>query len=181
MVAPSFEYHVIALKTNGTIWSWGRNDNYSQLGHKDFVNRSSPVQIGTLSNWTSVGVGGFQTFAINSSGELYVWGANNSGQLGFGHTLTVGASSTNSPIQIGTETTWSDVWATSNRTYGTKTDGTLWGWGAATNYLGDTLASNVGTPTFPTTPTTRYSPTQIGTKTTWSKLGRGQNHITGQC
>jgi len=42
-------YNPYAIKTNGTLWSWGRNFR-GQLGHNDLVEKSSPTQIpGT--NW----------------------------------------------------------------------------------------------------------------------------------
>jgi alpha-tubulin suppressor-like RCC1 family protein len=44
----------LALKTNGTLWSWGRN-NGGQLAQGDVVSRSSPVQIGSSTNWSSLG------------------------------------------------------------------------------------------------------------------------------
>ena len=41
--------HAWAMKTDGTLWSWGRNFR-GQLGHNDLVEKSSPTQIpGT--NW----------------------------------------------------------------------------------------------------------------------------------
>ena len=45
-------YNVYAIKTNGTLYSWGRNFN-GQLGHNDRVRLSSPTQVpGT--NWIDV-------------------------------------------------------------------------------------------------------------------------------
>jgi alpha-tubulin suppressor-like RCC1 family protein len=170
--------HCMSIKSDGTLWGWGLNTS-AQIGDGTFVNKSSPVQIGILNNWSKVYAGCSYTVAIDTNGYLYSWGLNSFGELGTGNTIGTTTTSISSPIQVGTLTTWSDVWALSARTYATKTDGTLWGWGAATNYLGDTLASNVGFGTFPTTPTTRYSPVQIGTKTNWSKIGRGTNHIIG--
>ena len=47
---------------NGLL-SWGRN-NYGQLGLGDIADRSSPVQVGTLTNWKQVAGGGYHTAAI---------------------------------------------------------------------------------------------------------------------
>ena len=45
-----------ALKTDGTLWSWGYN-NKGQLGHNDVAMRSSPTQIpGT--DWSFIQTGG---------------------------------------------------------------------------------------------------------------------------
>jgi alpha-tubulin suppressor-like RCC1 family protein len=35
-------YHSLALKSDGTVWTWGRN-NYGQLGDGTFKNRKTPV------------------------------------------------------------------------------------------------------------------------------------------
>ena len=52
-----------ALKTDGTLWSWGRNDSYGNLGLNDRVNRSSPTQVpGT--DWTDQMYNAFQNLAI---------------------------------------------------------------------------------------------------------------------
>jgi alpha-tubulin suppressor-like RCC1 family protein len=44
----------LGIRTNGTLWGCGRNQN-GQVGDGTFINRSSPVQIGTLSGWQSLG------------------------------------------------------------------------------------------------------------------------------
>jgi alpha-tubulin suppressor-like RCC1 family protein len=43
----------LAIKTDGTLWSWGIN-NIGELGLNNLVYRSSPVQIGTNTNWVSL-------------------------------------------------------------------------------------------------------------------------------
>jgi alpha-tubulin suppressor-like RCC1 family protein len=73
------------------------------------------------------------SIAINTLNELYSWGGGSNGERGDNSTLTITSTGFSSPVQIGTLKTWSDVWATNARTYATKTDGTLWGWGAAPN------------------------------------------------
>lgn len=45
-----------AIKTDGTIWTWGRN-NFGQLGLGDTTNRSSPVQVGALTTWKTISGG----------------------------------------------------------------------------------------------------------------------------
>lgn len=44
-------YSTIALKTDGTIWSWGNGGN-GVLGVGNTANYSSPIQIGALTTWT---------------------------------------------------------------------------------------------------------------------------------
>jgi len=54
----------LAIKTDGTLWSWGNNIFYGQLGLGDRTNRSSPVQVGSLTNWKQVHVSGSHSLAI---------------------------------------------------------------------------------------------------------------------
>jgi alpha-tubulin suppressor-like RCC1 family protein len=150
----------LATKTDGTLWSWGLNAQ-GQLGLGDNDNRSSPVQIGGLTTWYKVAAGVNFTIAITTSGALWSWGFNNSGQLGLN---TSGAyASRNSPVQIGTLTTWYQATPGYNHTLAVKTDGTLWSWGVNTGYgqlgLGDTI--------------NRSSPVQVGALSTWANIAGG--------
>ena len=61
------QYHTIALKTDGTLWSWGAN-NYGALGVND-TRTGIFTPVTTLlggTNWTSIAGGGFHTIAIQS-------------------------------------------------------------------------------------------------------------------
>src|SRR3990167_335955 len=79
--------HSHAIKTDGTLWSWGYNPN-GQLGLGDqgagvATSRSSPVQVGTLSTWSVVAAKGLNySLALKTDGTLWSWGKNNNGQLG---------------------------------------------------------------------------------------------------
>ena len=69
-----------AIKTDGTLWSWGYNTK-GQCGHNDIIHRSSPVQVpGTT--WKEVVGNGFSSAAIKTDGTLWTWGRNTVGQLG---------------------------------------------------------------------------------------------------
>jgi alpha-tubulin suppressor-like RCC1 family protein len=57
-------YHSIALKTDGSLWTWGANQ-YGQLGLGNIISYSSPVQVGLLTNWKQIQSGGFHTLAIS--------------------------------------------------------------------------------------------------------------------
>ena len=97
--------HAVALKTDGTLWIWGRNQ-YGQLGVSDVVSRSSPVQVGTLTTWTNIGAGDNHALAITSGGTLWAWGKNKRlsnyyGQLGLGDVIY-----RSSPTQVGTLASW---------------------------------------------------------------------------
>jgi alpha-tubulin suppressor-like RCC1 family protein len=102
-VSAGSDAHTAAVKTDGTIWTWGRNNN-GRLGDGTVVNKSSPVQIGALTNWSQVSAGQGQTASIKTDGTVWAWGYNTNGQIGDG---TVVAKS--SPVQIGALTNWFQV------------------------------------------------------------------------
>lgn len=73
----------LAIKTNGTLWSWGLN-NVGQLGISNLINQNLPVQVGTASNWLKIDAGNQHSLAIDTTGFVYAWGDNTFGQFGNG-------------------------------------------------------------------------------------------------
>ena len=152
--------HTLATKTTGTLWAWGDNLQ-GQLGLGDFITaRSSPVQVGTNTDWSSVSVNYATTLAIKTTGSLWAWGSNGSGQLGQGNT-----TARSSPVQIGTDTDWSKVSSGQGHTVAIKTTGSLWAWG----YSGNGQLGQGNT-------TARSSPVQVGTGTDWASVSGGPRH-----
>ena len=92
--------HSMAVKTNGTLWSWGEN-TFGQYGNNSTTASFIPLQIGTLTNWRKVSLGySFVTASKTTNDRLWVWGRDNQDALGNG------ANGDNSiPIAIGTCTT----------------------------------------------------------------------------
>lgn len=83
--------HTIARKTDGTVWTWGRN-RYGQLGYSG-ANRAVPTRVTALSGITEVFAGRDHSIAVASNGSVYTWGRNDGGQLGVS-SATVGERST---------------------------------------------------------------------------------------
>jgi alpha-tubulin suppressor-like RCC1 family protein len=157
-------YNALAIKTDGTLWAWGNQSSYSGyygvLGLNDIIDRSSPVQVGSLTNWASLGKGGYTnttSFAIKTDGTLWAWGHSSLGRIGDNTKV-----SRSSPVQIGNDTNWISV-ASGNETAASgpasaiKSDGTLWTWGGPNTEGG--LGLNDILP--------RSNPTQVGTDTNW--------------
>ena len=75
MIIPSFKAGILSfirmlvpsVPTEGYLYSWGLNSS-GRLGLGDIVNRSSPVQVGTDTDWASVSGGGSHTHAIKTTG-----------------------------------------------------------------------------------------------------------------
>lgn len=151
---PSEPSHTVAVKLDGTLWTWGGN-RYGQLGHGTTLDSLAPTQVGSETNWGRIAVGSQHTLALKADGTLWAWGRNHSGQLGDGTT-----EDRQVPTQIGTDRDWAFIagggTSASSFSMALKTDGSLWTWGANENgQLGD------GT----TTP--RLSPVRVGTDTHW--------------
>jgi alpha-tubulin suppressor-like RCC1 family protein len=148
---------IIARITNNTIWAWG-NNNYGKLGVGDTINRYTPTQIGTDSDWTLISPGDTHTVGLKANGTIYSWGRNNNGQLGLGNTIN-----RNSPTQVGTDSDWSVIVANvlnnGANTFAIKANRTVWSWGS--NYYGHLGLGGTGNAT------NRNSPTQIGTDSDW--------------
>ena len=155
-------YHSLLIKPDGSLWAWGRND-YGQLGDGTTTGSSSPVQVGTSTDWVTVISGLYHSLAIKSDGTLWAWGRNDYGQLGDGTT-----TDKSSPVQVGTSTDWVGVSGGGWHTLGIKSDGTLWTWGYNGNgQLGDG------------TSTDRHTPVQVGFSTDWVAVTGGGWHTLG--
>ena len=163
----------LMVNTSGELWSAGLNE-YGALGQNDTTSRSSPVQVpGTT--WASVVcVGGYQgAFGTKTDGTLWAWGRNSQteskGVLGQNNLVDY-----SSPVQVGSETTWSTnanhLATTGNGSvHAIKTDGTYWCWGyQSAGQLGQGQTS-----------TYYSSPVQIP-GTTWAFVGqKGPNGAGG--
>lgn len=76
-------YSTLALKSDGTVWSWG-NNYYGQLGDGTAISKNTPVNVTGLSEIISIASGGQFSMALRSDGTVCTWGRNPYGQLGNG-------------------------------------------------------------------------------------------------
>ena len=145
-----------AIKTDGTLWTWGYN-GVGHLGDGTTTARSSPgTTAGGGTNWCAVAFGGNFASALKADGTLWTWGCNSSGQLGEGTTTNRSSPGTTA----GGGNNWCQVANGDCYASAIKTDGTLWTWGL--NNVGQLGTGNT---------TNRSSPgTTAGGGTTWSKV-----------
>ena len=119
----TFNNSTYAIKNDGTLWSWG-NNSYGKLGLGDTVNRSSPCQIGSGTDWVYVNAGYHHAGAINTTGNLWLWGRNTEGQLGDNTTIH-----RSSPVQTVMAGLWDQVACGKNHTFAISSVSKLWSWG----------------------------------------------------
>jgi alpha-tubulin suppressor-like RCC1 family protein len=137
------EDHTLALKADGTLWTWG-GDGEGQLGRGEATTTAgAPARIGDGHDWSAVAAGWRFSLGLKKDGSLWAWGANGNGQLGQGD-----GQARLSPARVGRDSDWAAVAAGWNHATALKTDGTLWAWGFNGNGqlgVGDTRARLVPT------------------------------------
>ena len=155
-------YSMAAIKTDGTAWTWGLNNN-GQLGDLTVINRSSPgTTVGGGTNWCQISEGKCHTGAVKSDGTLWTWGNNFAGQLGDGTVVARSSPGTT----VGGGNNWCQISAGDRQIAALKSDGTAWTWGNnAPGRLGD------GTVVARTSPGTT-----VGAGTNWCQIHTGYGH-----
>jgi alpha-tubulin suppressor-like RCC1 family protein len=133
-IAPGDRF-TAALKSDGTVWSWG-NNTYGALGDGESLttvlsNRYSldPTQVKGLSGITAISAGAGHTLALKGDGTLMSWGLNNYGQLGNGTSSREGCQCSSLPVSVSGLTNIIAISANSLSSMALKSDGTVWAWG----------------------------------------------------
>lgn len=148
--------HAIALKDDGTLWTWGHNAS-GQLGDGTTVAKTTPIQIGTATDWETVSTEQSMNLALKTDGTLWAWGDNFYGQIAGGNNPQT------TPLQIGTAGDWKTISCGNHHMLAIKNDGTLWVWG----YNGYGAALGLGNYV------SVALPTQLGTDTDWYAISTG--------
>ena len=129
MIGDSMDgYNYVATKADGTLWSWGYNQSGSLGLNENAQKYSSPVQVGSDTNWDAVRTTYGCVMATKTDGTIWVWGANTEGQLGLND-----VAARSSPIQFAAANIWTWTTMGTRNGVGTKSDGTLWTWGDGDN------------------------------------------------
>ena len=108
--------HTVALKSDGTLWSWGWNGQ-GQLGDGTTVDKTNPTQESTgATDWSAITAGFYHAVALKSDGTLWAWGSNGQGRLGDGSNVDK-----TTPTQESTgSTNWSAIAAGTAHTVALK-------------------------------------------------------------
>jgi len=120
----------MVLKQDGTIWSFGRNDN-GQLGIGSLGgNTPTPVQVVGLSSAKAIACGDHHAAALLSDGSVWTWGSNGSGELGDGSTPSGNATASRTqPAPVPGFGGAVAIASANTFTVALKQDGTVWSWG----------------------------------------------------
>jgi alpha-tubulin suppressor-like RCC1 family protein len=158
----------IALKKDGTVWSWGWN-KYGQSGTGEqpsvYPSYSVPVQEYYHENgWAAITTTLFTAAAIKVNGSLYTWGNGFYGTTGLNNQLTWYYPK---PVDITIPTpalAWVRIAGGNLHMLGIKSDSTLWTWGDNSyGQLGDN------------TTISRSSPVKVPISGQWVHVAGGYN------
>ena len=138
-------YHSLALKADGTVWAWGRN-NDGQLGDStNGTERDTPVQVhgvgdsGFLGGVIAISTGNYHSVALKADGTVFAWGLNDNGQLGDNTIVERDVPvQVKSPDGLGVLSNITAIAANRHQVTSLRSDGTMWSWGSNTDgELGD--------------------------------------------
>lgn len=159
------DHSTYGIKTDGTLWGWGSNED-AQLGvGPAFKFSTEPLQIGTDNTWKSVYGARGAMFCIKEDGSLWTAGSNEKGMSGVGDGVTKHTELT----RIGTDNDWASVSTSITWCYtvlALKTDGSLWAWGSGADFQlgnGKTQSSAV--------------PIRVGEDNDWKAVSVGASHV----
>jgi hypothetical protein len=154
----------LALKSNGTLWAWGRN-NTGQLGNNTVVDLNVPTQVDVATDWMLIDAGDQHALAIKTNNSMWAWGNNGFGQLGNGSNTTSLV-----PIPITTTLNWIAISAGGGHSMAIDVNNALWTWG---NNLDGQLGD--GSNTASTLPI-NISFNSAGTVSPYIKISAGLSH-----
>lgn len=151
------------VNTSGELWAWGRNDYYQCGLPGSTAHKSSPVQVGTgtdwlkaVQAWNNEGTAPSRHGNGIKGGSLQGWGLNFSdGRMGDLFTYVSGTTYS-SPVQLGATGTWTDIDNGTEHGLAIKSDSSLYTWGE--NHSGQQGSGDLAD---------RSSPMQVGSETDW--------------
>jgi len=151
------EAHSLALKSDGTVWSWGSNI-YGGLGNGTTTNTMVPGQVLVMTGAIAISAGGWHSAALKSDSTVWSWGWNTDGQIGDGTTTDRVV-----PVIVPGLTGVKAISAGTYHTLALKSDGTVWAWG-------DNVSGQIGDGST----TDRTSPVQVSGLTNVVSISGGR-------
>jgi alpha-tubulin suppressor-like RCC1 family protein len=153
----------LAIKTDGSLWTWGDSVLISYLLRDVSIGQFVPVRVRYDNNWAHISTGYWHSLAVRTDGSLWAWGQNDYGQLGDSTRIQ-----RLEPMRAGLEydeRDWSVVASGGHHSVAIKADGSLWTWGDD-NY--ERLDAS--------TDTDRNAPARIGSENNWAGVAAGHEH-----
>ncbi len=116
------EYTTVALKADGTVWTWGYNAN-GELGIDSATNQIAPCKV-DIENVQKIAVGNNHVLALKADGTVWAWGLNSNGQLGTGDKVN-----SKVPVKVKNLKDIKEIAAGNGMSMAVDKNGTLYTWG----------------------------------------------------
>jgi alpha-tubulin suppressor-like RCC1 family protein len=137
-VAAGIFHHSVALKADGSVWTWGSGLDY-KLGHGDEENKWVPTKVEGLPPCAAITDGCWYTWAIAQDGTRWLWGLTR--DEGNGGDEIIPTTARPVPVQMGPDADWVALRGGYYHTLAFRADGGLWAFG--TNAVGQVGDPNV--------------------------------------
>ena len=174
--------HFVALKANGTVYSWGYN-GYGQLATKDYTSKNAPNIMITsttdvdgnttyeeMKDAIDIATGHGHTLVLKKDGTVWATGRNDYGQLGNGKTSKQNTlTQVKGPNGVGYLKDIIAITAGNVSSYALTKYGTVYSWGY--NYYG---SFGIG---YTTSNNANYYPIQMQKVNNIIQISAGENHI----
>ncbi|WP_328942209.1 chromosome condensation regulator RCC1 [Streptomyces sp. NBC_00250] len=133
--------HSVALREDGTVWTWGRG-HLGQLGNGAYSDRNTPQKVPGLDDVVAISAGCAHSLALTAEGTVKAWGRNNKGQLG-----NDSAEDSPAPVDVRHLDGATKIITGAYQSYAVLDDGTVraWGWNGL-GQLGDGTTVDRATP-----------------------------------
>jgi alpha-tubulin suppressor-like RCC1 family protein len=123
--------HSLALRGDGTVWSWG-SDGTANGG-------ATPAQVTGVTGAIGIAAGRDHSLALRGDGRVFAWGSNSGGQLG------VSGADSPTPVAVPDVTRMIAVAAGGSHSLALRADGSAWAWGDdGAGQLGDGTIGSTG-------------------------------------
>jgi len=119
------DQHSVALKADGTVWTWGSNE-YDQLGQHDYIptgTKRVAEQVLGLENIIEISSYRSHNLALDDNGTVWAWGENWGGQM------STGLESTKTPYQVKDLPPIESIATGSFHSIAIDQEGNVWSWG----------------------------------------------------
>ena len=129
-------YHTCALDTEGRAWCWG-TDRYGQVGDgpASQEDKRTPVRTADDRRYDTISASRYHTCALDTEGEAWCWGIDDSGQLGNG---PANNKRRFAPVRTADGHSYTAITTGWYHTCATDTSGQAWCWGSdSTGQLGN--------------------------------------------
>jgi len=125
--------NVMALREDGTVWTWGRICWIYDNGSGGWYDQTTPVQV-PIENIIAISSGLEHSVALKNDGTVWAWGNNYHGMLGDG----TQKSEPLTPVRVVDLNNVVAISAGNGYTVAIRNDGTVWAWGLNNKYqIGD--------------------------------------------